>query len=47
MMIVSDRIARLFNISGATQALGQMWHAGLPHNLKYYGISGKNTTYFT
>ena len=45
---VSDRIARAFNRSGATgavaldisKALDMVWHAGLPHKLKSYGISG-------
>ena len=45
---VSDRIARTFNRSGATQALvldiskafGRVWYAMLIHKLKSYGISG-------
>ena len=46
---MSDRIARAFNRSGATRALAldiskafnRVWHAGLPHNLKSYEISGQ------
>ena len=46
---MSDRIARAFNRSGATQAVAldiskafdRVWHAGLLHNLKSYGISGQ------
>ena len=47
---LSDRIARAFNRSGATRAvaldrvlskaLDRVWHAGLLHKLKSYGISG-------
>ena len=48
-IIVSDRIARAFNRSGATQAVAcdtskafdRVWHAGLLHKLKSYGISGQ------
>ena len=44
---VSDRIARSFNRSGATRAVAldiskafdRVWHAGLLHKLKSYGIS--------
>ena len=44
-----DRIARAFNRSGATQAVAldisrafdRVWHAGLLHKLKSYGISGQ------
>ena len=44
---VSNRIARDFNRSGAIQAValdiskafGRVWHAGLLHKLKSYGIS--------
>ena len=44
-----DRIARAFNRSGTTQAVAldiskafdRVWHAGLLHKLKSYGISGK------
>ena len=47
--VVSDRIARAFNKSGATQAVALkipkafdiVWHAGLLHKLKSYGISGQ------
>ena len=47
--VVSDRIARAFNRPGATQALAldtskafdRVWHAGLLHKLKSYGISGQ------
>ena len=46
---MSDRIARAFNRSGATQAVAldisktfdRVWHAGLLHKLKSYGISGQ------
>ena len=46
---VSDRIATAFNRSGATRAVvlnipkafDRVWHAGLPHKLKSYGISGQ------
>ena len=46
---VSDRIARAFNMSGATRvvaldiskAFDRVWHAGLLHKLKSYGISGQ------
>ena len=49
LTVVSDRIARAFNRSGATQALAfdiskafdRVWHAGLLHKLKSYGISGQ------
>ena len=49
LTIVSDRIARDFNWSGATRAvalgiskaLDKVWHAGLLQKLKSYGISGK------
>ena len=44
---MSDRIARAFNRSGATRAVAldiskafdRVWHAGLLHKLKSYGIS--------
>ena len=44
-----DRIARAFNRSGATRtgaldiskAFNRVWHAGLLHKLKSYGISGQ------
>ena len=46
--VVSDKIARAFNRSGATRvvaldiskAFDGVWHAGLLHKLKSYGISG-------
>ena len=49
LTVVSDRIARAFNRSGATRALAldmskaldRVWHAGLLHKLKSYGISGQ------
>ena len=49
LTVVSDRIARAFNRSGATRAVALdisrafdgVWHAGLLHKLKFYGISGQ------
>ena len=49
LTVVSDRIARAFNRSGATQAVAhdiskafdRVWQAGLLHKLKSYGISGQ------
>ena len=49
LTVVSDRIARAFNRSGATRAVAldiskafdRVWHAGLLHKLKYFGISGQ------
>ena len=49
LTVVSDRIARTFNRSGATRAVALdiskafngVWHAGLLHKLKSYGISGQ------
>ena len=47
--VVSDRIARAFNRSRATRAVAldiskafdRVWHAGLLHKPKSYGISGQ------
>ena len=49
LTVVSDRIARAFNRSGATRAVARdistafdgVWHTGLLHKLKSYGISGQ------
>ena len=49
LTVVSDRIARAFNRSGATRAVAldiseafdRVWHAGLLHKLKSNGISGQ------
>ena len=49
LTVVSDRIARAFNRSGASQAVAldiskafdRVWHADLLHKLKSYGISGQ------
>ena len=49
LTVVYDRIARVFNRSGATQAVAldiskafdRVWHAGLLHKRKSYGISGQ------
>ena len=49
LTVVSDRIAWAFNRSGATRAVAldipkafdRVWHAGLLHKLKSYGISGQ------
>ena len=47
LTVVSDRTARAFNRSGATRAVAldkaftRVWHAGHPHKLKSYGISGQ------
>ena len=48
LTVVSDKIARVFNRSGATQtvalnisqAFDRVWHAGLLNKLKSYGILG-------
>ena len=48
LTVVSDRIAKAFNRSGATRAVAldiskafdRVWHAGLLHKLQSYGISG-------
>ena len=49
LAVVSDRIARVFNRSGATsaaahvisKAFDRVWHAGLLHKCKSYGISSQ------
>ena len=49
LTVVYDRIARVFNSSGPTRAVARdiskafdrVWHAGLLHKLKCYGISGQ------
>ena len=49
LTVVSDRIARAFNKSGATRAVAldiskvfhRVWHAGLLRKLRSYGISGQ------
>ena len=49
LTVVCDRIARAFNRSGPTRAVAldiskaydRVWHAGLLHKLKSYGISGQ------
>ena len=49
LTVIFDRIARAFNKSGATGAVAlniskgfdRVWHAGLLHKLKSYGISGQ------
>ena len=49
LTIVPDRIARAFNRSGATRAVAldifkafdRVWHAGLLHKRKSFGISGQ------
>ena len=46
LTVLSDRIARTFNRFGATEAAAldiskdfdRLWHAGLLHKLKLYGI---------
>ena len=49
LTVVSDRISRTFNRFRATRAVAldifkpfdRVWHAGLLHKLKAYGISGQ------
>ena len=49
LTVASNRIARAFNRFGATRAVAfdiskafdRVWHAGLLHKLKSYGISGQ------
>ena len=49
LTVVSDKIARAFHRSGATRALAldiskafdRVWHTGLLHKLKSYGIAGQ------
>ena len=49
LTVVSNRIARAFNRSGATRAVAldrskafdRVWHAGHLHKPKFYGISGQ------
>ena len=49
LIVVSDRITKAFNKSGTTctvafdisKAFERVWHAGLLHKLKSYGISGQ------
>ena len=49
LTVVSDRIAKAFNRSGAalavaldiSKAFDRVWHAGVLHKLKSYGISGQ------
>ena len=49
LTVVSDTIARAFNRSGPTRAVAldisnafdRVWHPGLLHKLKFYGISGQ------
>ena len=48
LTVLSDRIARAFNRSGTTwtvaldisRAFDRVWHVGLLHKLKSYGVSG-------
>ena len=48
LTVVSDRIARVFNRSGTapavaldiSKAFDRVWHIGILHKLKSYGISG-------
>ena len=41
LTVASDRIAGAFNRSGPTRAFDRVWHAGLLHKLKSYGISAE------
>ena len=49
LTVVSDRIARAFNRSGATEAVAldiskafdRVWHAALLHKVQSYGTSGQ------
>ena len=49
LAVVSDRIASSFNRSGSNRAVpvdiykafNRVWHVGLLHKAKYYGISGE------
>ena len=49
LTVLSDRVARAFKRSGATRdvtldiskGFDRVWHAGLLHKLKSYGISGQ------
>ena len=49
LTVEADRIARVFNKSDTTRAVAldifkvfdRVWHAGLLHKLKSYGISGQ------
>ena len=49
LTVVSDRTGRAFNMSGATRAVildiskafDRVWHAGLLHKPKSYGVSGQ------
>ena len=49
LTVVSDRIARAFNMSGTNRPVAldiskvfdRVWHAGLLHKLKSYGITGQ------
>ena len=54
LTVVSDRIAKAFNKSGATRtvalditkAFDRVWHVGLLHKLKSYGTSGQIFVFF-
>ena len=55
LTVVSDRISRAFNWSGATRAVAldtfkvfdRVWHADLLHKLNSYGISGQIFGFFS